>query len=74
MTIYTGETTLAAQALVSANAVSESVLAAALSGFGNVRSVLHKPDETNSIGHEVLFQSELTVSMYIGVVAIPKQY
>jgi hypothetical protein len=70
MTTYTGETTLAGQGSVSANAVTvgvlasvrlgqalvsaspsnEGALAAALSGFGNVRSVLHKPDETNSIG------------------------
>ena len=38
------------QALVSASPSNDGVLAAALSGFGNVRSVLHKPDETNSIG------------------------
>jgi len=50
MTTYTGQTALAGQALVSASPVNESVLVAALSGFGNVRSVLHKPDETNSIG------------------------
>jgi hypothetical protein len=50
MTTYTGQTTLSSVAIVSSTAVLTNIAQGNLSSFGHVRSVLHRPGETNSIG------------------------